>query len=148
MSRNSFLLCLSLAFTAAAAGDCAVAAESAITPEQSDFFEKKIRPLLVDRCIDCHAEDANGGLQLDSAAALRRGGAGGPVVVPGKPEQSRLIHAVRGEKGLKAMPPDDPLSESEIADLVKWIETGAADPRIEGGSSSPLERLFEQAGDH
>jgi mono/diheme cytochrome c family protein len=147
MSRHRFLLCLSLAL-AAAAGGRAVAAEAAITPEQSDFFEKKIRPLLVDRCIDCHAEDANGGLQLDSAAGLRRGGAGGPAVVSGKPEESRLIHAVRGEKGLKAMPPDDPLSESEIADLVKWIETGAADPRTDGGASSPLERLFDRAGDH
>ena len=147
MSRNRFLLCLSLAL-AAAAGDSAVAAEAAITPEQNDFFEKKIRPLLIDRCIDCHAEEASGGLQLDSAAALRRGGVGGLVVVPGKPEESRLIHAVRGEKGLEAMPPDDPLAESEIADLMKWIETGAADPRTEGGALSPLERLFEQAGDH
>jgi mono/diheme cytochrome c family protein len=124
------------------------AAAATISPEQIDFFEKKIRPLLVDRCIDCHAEDANGGLQLDSAAALQRGGASGPVVVPGKPEESRLIHAVRSEKGMKAMPPDDPLSEGEIADLVKWIEMGAADPRTGGGSSSPLERLFERAGDH
>lgn len=52
--------------------------------------------------------DHNGGLQLDSAARLRRGGVSGAVVVPGKPEESRLLHAVRGEKGMEAMPPDDP----------------------------------------
>ncbi len=158
MSRHRYLLCLSLLLTAAVGGSskatspvargAEAAAEKAFSPEQIDFFEKKIRPLLVDRCIDCHAEDANGGLQLDSAAALRRGGVSGAIVVPGKPEESRLLHAVRGEKGMKAMPPDDPLTEAETADLTKWIETGAADPRTEGGASSPLERLFEQASDH
>lgn len=126
----------------------AVANEAGIQAEQLDFFEKKIRPLLVERCIDCHADDASGGLQLDSAAAVRKGGHSGLVLVPGKPADSRLIHAVRGEKGMKAMPPDDPLSEEEIADLVRWIETGAADPREGEGSSSPLDRLFEQSRTH
>lgn len=83
MSRHRYLLCLSMLLTAAVGGfskatspvarGADAAAEKAFSPEQIDFFEKKIRPLLVDRCIDCHAEDANGGLQLDSAAAVRRG---------------------------------------------------------------------------
>ena len=129
----------------ARAGD---AAAQQISPDQLDFFEKKIRPLLVDRCIDCHSEDASGGLQLDSAAAVLRGGVSGTALVPGKPDESRLIHAVRGQKGMKAMPPDDPLSDEEIADLVKWVETGAADPRTAGGSLSPLEQLYERARTH
>jgi len=147
---RSFLLwaALPLGLAACAAAVPAGAAEPVITAEQADFFERRIRPLLVDRCLDCHADDASGGLQLDSAAAVRRGGVSGAVVVPGKPEESRLIHAVRGEKGMKAMPPDDPLSEGEIADLVKWIEIGAADPRTGGGALSPLERLFEEAREH
>jgi hypothetical protein len=129
----------------ASAGDSAA---MPISAEQLDFFEKKIRPLLVDRCLDCHSEDASGGLQLDSAAAIRRGGASGPALVPGNPAESRIIHAVRGEKGVQAMPPDDPLSEGAIDDLVKWIETGAADPRTSGGAASPQDKLFEQARTH
>jgi len=156
MSTNRFRHCIVilagatalLPVSSAALARAGDAAAPQISPDQLDFFEKKIRPLLVDRCLDCHSEDASGGLQLDSAAAVLRGGASGPALVAGKPDESRLIHAVRGEKGMKAMPPDDPLSEEEIADLVKWVETGAADPRTAGGSLSPLEKLYERARTH
>ena len=156
MSGNVFRHCIvilaaamaCLPILSAALARAADAAAPQISPDQLDFFEKKIRPLLVDHCIDCHSEDSSGGLQLDSSAAVLRGGASGPALVAGKPDESRLIQAVRGEKGVKAMPPDDPLSEEEIADLVKWVETGAADPRTAGGSLSPLEKLYERARTH
>src|SRR5712691_7458106 len=71
-----------------------------------EHFEKRVRPLLVERCHKCHAgEKVKGGLRLDSADGLRRGGESGAVIVPGKPEESRLIQAVLSENSLK-MPPD------------------------------------------
>ncbi|MFM7150642.1 MAG: c-type cytochrome domain-containing protein, partial [Gemmataceae bacterium] len=71
----------------------------------SDHFEKHIRPLLVEKCQSCHGEKkAKGGLRLDSRAAMVKGGDSGPVVVPGKPDESLLIQAVRQSGSLK-MPP-------------------------------------------
>jgi mono/diheme cytochrome c family protein len=94
----------------------------------AEHFEKRVRPLLAEHCLACHGPGkAKGGLRLDSAAAMRRGGDSGPVVVPGKPDQSRLIEAVRRTAKLK-MPPEDPLTERQIADLVEWVRTGAVWP--------------------
>jgi cytochrome c553 len=119
----------------------------AIPVEQVEFFEKRIRPLLVERCYECHADDASGGLQLDTAAAVKKGGEHGPVIVPGKPVESRLMKAVRREKGME-MPPDEPLSEEQVADLAKWIEMGAPDPRTGGGTLTPMERLLDAGKSH
>jgi hypothetical protein len=91
-----------------------------------ELFEKRIRPLLIERCHKCHAaEKTKGGLRLDSAADLMKGGESGAVVVPGKPDESLLIQAVRHENGLK-MPPDGKLAAGQIADLVAWVTLGAA----------------------
>ena len=96
----------------------------------AEHFEKRVRPLLIERCHKCHLGDkAKGGLRLDSAESLRRGGESGPVVVPGKPDESLLIHAVRHEQGLK-MPPDGTLTEAQISDLVAWVKMGAVWPEI------------------
>jgi hypothetical protein len=93
-----------------------------------EHFEKRVRPLLIERCHKCHlADKAKGGLRLDSAESLRRGGESGPVVVPGKSDESLLIQAVRHEQGLK-MPPDGKLDEAQIADLVVWVRMGAVWP--------------------
>jgi hypothetical protein len=101
---------------------------SAADSPATDHFEKRIRPLLIERCHKCHAgEKVKGGLHLDSAQGLRKGGERGAVVVPGKPEESRLIQAVRHEGGLK-MPADGKLSEAQIADLVAWVKAGAVFP--------------------
>lgn len=102
-----------------------------ISPEQRDFFEKKIRPALVEHCQDCHsvgAKKIGGRLLLDSAAGWAKGGESGPAVVPGKPEESLLLHALRWENDLE-MPPKEPLPERVVADFVKWIAMGAPDPR-------------------
>lgn len=98
-------------------------------------FEKKIRPLLVTQCYECHAADAKeikGGLAVDTRAGLRKGGDSGPAVVPGDVKASLLIAAIRHEDGLE-MPPKQKLSDEQIADFVKWIEAGAIDPRRSGG---------------
>ncbi|MGE3820613.1 MAG: PSD1 and planctomycete cytochrome C domain-containing protein, partial [Isosphaeraceae bacterium] len=93
-----------------------------------DHFEAKVRPLLVEHCARCHgAEKQKGGLRLDSAEALARGGETGPVVVPGDPDQSRLIEAVQYADDLR-MPPKGKLAESEVAALRAWVRNGAVWP--------------------
>lgn len=104
-----------------------------LNPNAVVFFEKKIRPVLVEHCYECHsasAEDLGGGLRLDSRSRLRRGGDSGRIVIPGNPNESLLLSALRHDD-LK-MPPDDKLPAQVIADFTRWIETGAADPRDVG----------------
>ncbi|HEV3004810.1 MAG TPA: DUF1549 domain-containing protein, partial [Pirellulales bacterium] len=102
--------------------------ESAPTSEQFEFFEKKIRPLLVARCFECHGNGrTKGGLSLGSRAGLLAGGESGPAIVPRQPASSLLLAAVQ-QTGDVQMPPDGQLSPSEIADLAAWIEQGAIWP--------------------
>lgn len=94
------------------------------------FFETQIAPILERRCYSCHSHEsgkAKGGLVLDSRHGWEKGGSEGAAIVPGKPEESLLLAAVRYES--YEMPPDDPLSANEIAMLEKWIAMGAPDPR-------------------
>ena len=100
--------------------------------EQTDFFESKVRPLLAGNCYQCHSEQAKilySDLRVDSRADLLNGGTRGPAVIPGDPDSSPLIQAVRYET-LK-MPPTGRLSEDEIDALVKWVEMGAPWPELE-----------------
>src|SRR5262249_31068922 len=91
-------------------------------------FEKRVRPLLVERCFACHSpQKQKGGLRLDSREAMLRGGESGPAIVVGKPDESRLLAAVLQQNGLK-MPPDGKLSETQIAALAEWIKAGAVWP--------------------
>lgn len=95
-----------------------------------EFFEKKIRPVLVAKCYECHstvAADVKGGLTLDSRDALRKGGDSGPAVVPGKPEESLLYSALTYDSF--EMPPNEKLPDDVIQDFRTWILSGAADPR-------------------
>lgn len=101
------------------------------TKLELDFFEKKIRPVLVRNCYECHSGDAKkakGGFLVDTRPGLRKGGESGPAVVPGHPDDSLLIEAVRYD-GLE-MPPAGKLPDEVIDDLVKWVEMGAPDPRV------------------
>ena len=98
------------------------------------FFETKVRPALIQHCYECHSADAKkvkGGLLLDTRAGWQRGGDSGlPAVVPGNPEESPLIRAVRHVEEDFAMPPRLPkLPDAVIADLVAWVRMGAPDPR-------------------
>ena len=99
--------------------------------EQDDFFERKIRPVLVKHCYECHSSDADvvqGGLRLDDPDDMLRGGDTGPALVPGEPSASLLLAAIRYEDGLE-MPPDGVLDERVVRDFETWIRLGAADPR-------------------
>jgi Protein of unknown function (DUF1553)/Protein of unknown function (DUF1549)/Planctomycete cytochrome C len=96
------------------------------------FFETKIRPVLVERCHECHSSQSKkpkGGLLLDSRDGIRKGGHSGAAVVPGNVEESLLIQAITGAEGLDAMPPKGRLPDSTIADFRRWIKLGAPDPR-------------------
>ncbi|MFM7159592.1 MAG: c-type cytochrome domain-containing protein, partial [Planctomycetaceae bacterium] len=100
----------------------------------AEFFERQIRPLLVDRCHKCHsATKARGGLRLDQRDLALKGGETGPALVPGKPAQSLLLQAVEQTGGLK-MPPDGRLKESELTALRTWIAAGAPWP---AGEAAP-----------
>jgi hypothetical protein len=98
-----------------------------------DFFEKKIRPVMIEHCYQCHSQAAQqagklkAGLLLDTRAGLRKGGESGPVLDTAKPADSLLLKAVRHESDLK-MPPDGKLADREVAALAKWIQGGAAWP--------------------
>src|ERR1035438_9096586 len=96
------------------------------------FFEAKIRPVLVAKCYGCHASTLSSpqsGLSLDTKAGMLKGGDGGPVIVPGKPADSRLLSALRYNDPDLQMPPSGKLSDSVIADFETWIASGAPDPR-------------------
>jgi len=98
--------------------------------EQVEFFENKIRPVLVEKCYRCHADGAKavrGGLKVDSKAALLQGGDSGAALVAGDADSSVLMEAIRYEGS--EMPPDGKLPDAVIADFAKWINDGAADPR-------------------
>ncbi len=100
--------------------------------EETAFFEKRIRPLLSEHCLDCHgATKQKGGLRLDWRGGWEKGGASGPVVVPGKPDDSLLVRGVRYWDKEFQMPPSGRLSPAQVADLVEWVRMGAADPRSE-----------------
>jgi hypothetical protein len=95
-----------------------------------EFFETKIRPILVEHCYECHssgATDIQGGLELDYRDGLRTGGDSGPAIVPGEPEASLLLEALRHESF--EMPPTGRLPDAVIADFERWIRLGAEDPR-------------------
>jgi len=106
-----------------------------LTPAQSDFFEKKIRPVLVKDCYKCHSAEGGrikGGLRLDTRDGLLKGGESGPAIVPGNPDRSLLIRAIRYRDQNLQMPPDDKkLSAAQIADLEAWVRMGAPDPRAD-----------------
>ena len=104
-----------------------------------DFFEAKVRPALIEHCYPCHstgATKAKGGLRLDDRAATRAGGDSGPAVVPGQPGESLLIRAIERGEGVEPMPPKGKLPDPVIADLRRWIERGAIDPREAGTGPS------------
>ena len=118
------------------------------SPADLQFFEQKIRPVLVDRCYSCHSAAAlkasklKGGLLVDSRVGLIRGGESGPAVIPGDSEGSLLLQALRYDS--LQMPPDGKLSDQVVLDFVHWIKQGAADPRIES-SSAPVKKEIDIA---
>ena len=97
-------------------------------PEDAEAFEKEIRPILVENCAKCHgAEKQKAGLRVDSRAALVEGGESGPSIVPGQPDKSLLIEAVR-RTGEVRMPPNRGLRDEQVAALERWVAAGAPWP--------------------
>src|SRR5262245_41997090 len=99
-----------------------------LDPAVEEFFEARVRPVLAARCLECHGtEKPKGGLRLDARESMLRGGEAGPVIVPGKPEESLLVEAIRYEGGV-SMPPKGKLKDEEIAALTEWVRRGAPWP--------------------
>src|SRR5262249_17727974 len=96
--------------------------------KDTEFFETRVRPVLAKNCFACHTTSKMGGLQLDSREHLLQGGKDGPVLVPGDPEHSVLIKAVRQTHERFKMPPTAKLPEQEIDDLAAWVKAGAVWP--------------------
>ena len=113
---------------------------------QIEFFENKVRPVLVKNCFRCHGENEKaikGGLRLTSREGILKGGDTGPAIVPGNPEQSLLVKAIRYKDTNTAMPPKQKLTDTEIAALTKWVEIGAPWP---GSDSTAVAKGGKSAG--
>lgn len=122
------------------------------TPRQIEFFENRIRPVLVQHCQECHGvTKQESGLRLDAREFLLKGGDSGPVMVLGKPDESLLIEAVRHESFEMPPAPAEPLSEGDIGALTRWIKMGAPWPAGDmpaGPMLGDQEYIGKQAADH
>jgi len=127
-----------------------------LTPEQVEFFQKKIQPVLAEHCYDCHSAETKsaGGLRLDDRDAILAGGKSGPAIDLDKPEESHILARLLASDPKKRMPKgeDDPLPAENIADLKAWIAQGAfwpaAAPSASGNpstSSKPAAKLLKVA---
>jgi mono/diheme cytochrome c family protein len=137
----------------AGSGWAAIAPNPALTKEQTDFFEAKIRPIFAENCYKCHSVEkgkAKGGLTLDSRDGWAKGGESGPAIEPGAPEKSLLLKAVGYlDPDLQMPPKGEKLRPEEIALLADWVKMGAADPRKEPkNADAKLTGLNDQARHH
>ncbi|HVV02488.1 MAG TPA: c-type cytochrome domain-containing protein, partial [Verrucomicrobiae bacterium] len=119
-----------------------------ITPAQRQFFEAKIRPIFADQCYKCHshqAERVKAGLLLDTRDGLLKGGESGPAIVPGDPEKSLLIKAVRyTDPDLQMPPKGKKLSAAQVADLEAWVKMGAPDPRDKAPATTKAAKSWDE----
>ena len=135
LSASGLMICLVVVCAVGSDASAAdVPAKERFTQEQLNFFEKSIRPVLASKCYNCHSARAaklQGGLQLDTRSGVMRGGDSGPAVVPGKPDDSLLIRAIRYTDQDTQMPPSKAggkLPDDVIADFEKWVRMGAPGP--------------------
>src|ERR1700728_3780812 len=129
-----------IVFVLASVSACAQAPAPAVPAAAlpPDFFENKVRPVLAENCYDCHTSAEMGGLRVDSRERLLQGGKSGPAVMPGDPDKSLLIQAVRQSGDLK-MPKGGKLKPAEIQALTDWAKSGAAWPETKAAvSTSPV----------
>jgi hypothetical protein len=128
MTRWSLALSLAVGFALPAVATEPPKATPSASPEAIEFFEKNVRPVLVEKCGSCHGEKKqSAGLRLDTVAGINAGADNGPVITPGDPAKSRLIQSVRRE-GDYPMPPKAPLDPQAVAALTEWVKLGAALP--------------------
>ncbi len=108
-----------------------LAEERSPSDESIQYFERKIRPILAQHCYSCHSNDAKvlrGGLRLDTAASVQKGGDSGPTLVAGQPDASLLIHSIQYDNDIQ-MPPKGKLPDAEIKELTEWVKRGAPFPK-------------------
>lgn len=130
-------------------GGGAAGKETPLSKTQISFFETKVRPILVKNCYECHSAEARkskGGLVLDTREGWQKGGEDGKVIVPGNPDKSMLIKAIRYTDDDLQMPPDEKMRPEDIAVLTQWVRMGAPDPRTTAGSK--LTGLNDKARAH
>jgi hypothetical protein len=123
-------ICLVALVAASLGGPANVSAAEPPEPslEEIKFFEEKVRPILAENCYKCHgSEDQKGSLRLDVRSMVMAGGESGPAIVPGKPDESLLVEAVKWES--YEMPPSGKLSDLQIATISDWIKRGAPMPQ-------------------
>ncbi|MCH2202252.1 MAG: DUF1549 domain-containing protein, partial [Fuerstiella sp.] len=128
-------------------GDSCAAAPIAPDTAAEESFRKNVLPILKENCFECHshaAKQVRGGLVLDSRSGWAKGGESGPAVVPGQPNASLLIQAVRYENN--EMPPSGKLPDKLIRQLERWVADGAPDPRTATSAASHKEGIDVQAG--
>jgi len=117
---------------------------AAPTPQQIEFFEANIRPVIFGACAECHVDDEKGGLSLASRGSMLKGGDNGPAIVPGDPGKSRLMRMIRHEDGVKPMPKgEDKLSPAAIAAFEQWIAQGAPWPAEKAAAPAAAAKVME-----
>lgn len=130
------------------AGAVLLLSSMAVADSREEFFEKRIRPVLVEYCYECHATNADdimGGLVLDSAEGWRSGGDSGSAIMPGQPDESLLLEAISYANRDLEMPPDNALPKNVIDDFRRWIRDGAVDPRKAPVSGAAVEEFDLEA---
>lgn len=150
-----FLYCSCLILLMTALDDQAANAQVPQTASQNkqagiEFFENKIRPVLVEHCYDCHSGEPDpemASFVLDTREGIQLGGDSGKAVVPGNLKQSLILQALEHDPEFYAMPPDEKLPAQVIADFRKWIQIGAPDPRKGKANHSPQKKKTELAID-
>ncbi len=124
------------------------------SPDELTFFESKIRPILIERCYECHSAESTevgGGLLLDSRNGIVAGGSTEQAIVPGDPQASLLYRAILYQNHELQMPPSGRLEADQVESFRRWIEMGAPDPRVEDTTKLRRERKslrLETALDH
>ena len=116
-------------------------------PAGLEFFEKKIRPVLVSECYQCHSKDekVKGGLRLDWKGGWQEGGDSGAAIIPGRVGKSLLIQAIRYSDTELEMPPKKRLTAEQVADFEKWVAMGAPDPRTSAEGTTEDQQLNLEA---
>jgi mono/diheme cytochrome c family protein len=120
-----------------------LAAPVLFAQNSADFFETKIRPLFAEKCFACHTDARMGGLELDSREHFLKGGKSGPAVVPGNPDASLLVKALRHNATPK-MPPDGKLAADQIAAVEAWVKAGAVWPVNEKAPAAPAYKITDE----
>jgi hypothetical protein len=124
-----------------------VGSSSSAADPRVEFFESKIRPILVEHCYECHSAGAKmlgGKLRLDHREGVLKGGESGAAIEPGKPDKSLIIAAIRYDDETFKMPPKGKLPAAAIADLEAWIKLGAPDPRDAPSAAPPADASWDE----